>query len=175
MRSAAAIDLLLLRHGIASDIGVDGCRTDAERPLTAEGRRKLEDVGRFLVAAGVEPEVIAHSPLVRAEQTAKLVAGYLKQAGPFAVVDCLKPERPPADAVKYLRSLPAGTRCVLCVGHEPNLSSLAAWLISGSTESRIELKKGGLIRIDLQPDGAGFHGVLRHVITPRLAGLLRGD
>jgi phosphohistidine phosphatase len=52
---------------------------------------------------------------------------------------------------------------VLCVGHEPDLSSVAGQLVGGA---QIDLKKGGLIYIEtvrLQPGD----GVLRWLLSPR--------
>ena len=70
------MDLLVIRHGIAEDretfaaTGAD----DRQRPLTDKGRRRLREAVPGLHAAVPGVELVASSPLVRAVQTAKIVA-----------------------------------------------------------------------------------------------------
>jgi len=53
------------------------------------------------------------------------------------------------------------------VGHEPHLSSLVTWLISGKRESRIELKKGGACLVDFEAEARHDAGTLAWLLTPR--------
>ncbi|TML01847.1 MAG: hypothetical protein E6G40_01890 [Actinobacteria bacterium] len=55
------------------------------------------------------------------------------------------------------------------VGHEPNLSELASFLLTGDERRLLlEMKKGGVACLAL-PDGvAGGKGVLRWVATPKM-------
>ena len=61
--------LYILRHAEAEP----EARTDAERPLTSKGRDQAKAVGRFCCEHEIYPALVLTSPLVRAEQTAKLV------------------------------------------------------------------------------------------------------
>ncbi|MEM9493488.1 MAG: phosphoglycerate mutase family protein, partial [Myxococcota bacterium] len=64
--------LYLIRHSNAVDAG-DGI-SDGHRFLSAEGRTRCREVGRVLREAGVTLDAVVTSPLVRAVQTAELLA-----------------------------------------------------------------------------------------------------
>jgi len=101
-------------------------------------------------------DLLAASPLVRAQQTAAIVASeYGDRAIETAPV--LVPETPLADFVAWLTER-AEHAVVAVVGHEPHLGVLATWLLTGIQESRVDLKKGAacLIEFDESPkEGAG--------------------
>jgi phosphohistidine phosphatase len=144
------MELYFLRHGIAADVGPDGSG-DAGRPLTAEGIAKLKEEARGLRRLGVRPDIILTSPLVRARQTAEIVRHALGLDS--RVVDALAP----GCDITRLRDLLGEYRSaesIMVVGHEPDFSDLIGALTGGS---RVQLKKGGLARIDLESvdEGAG--------------------
>src|SRR5918911_164568 len=64
--------LFFLRHGIAEP-GHSGL-SDFDRQLTNEGRAELEDVAHGLRQLKIRPDRLLSSPLVRARQTAEVVA-----------------------------------------------------------------------------------------------------
>src|SRR5690348_11348801 len=70
-------DLYIMRHGIAVARGAEGFSDDSKRPLTPEGKDKLRDVAKGLKRFGVELDWIVSSPLVRAAETADIVAATL--------------------------------------------------------------------------------------------------
>src|SRR5256884_9892964 len=68
--------LMVVRHAIAEDRGVYA-RThtdDAGRPLTSEGRRKMERVALGLKELVPALDLLAASPLKRAVDTAEIIA-----------------------------------------------------------------------------------------------------
>ena len=68
--------LLLVRHAIAEDrreFEATG-RDDALRPLTAEGREKMREAALGLRTVVPSIDVLATSPLVRAADTAGIIA-----------------------------------------------------------------------------------------------------
>ncbi|MGH2469546.1 MAG: SixA phosphatase family protein, partial [Chloroflexota bacterium] len=67
--------LYVMRHGPA-EAQRDGL-ADADRALTAEGRAETVGVARGLARLGARPAVILSSPLVRARQTAEVIAQQL--------------------------------------------------------------------------------------------------
>ncbi|HMO59622.1 MAG TPA: phosphoglycerate mutase family protein, partial [Roseiflexaceae bacterium] len=69
------LDLYLLRHGIAADATATG---DAARPLTAEGITKMEAAANGMLKLGIDIGLILSSPLVRAHETAAIVARTLR-------------------------------------------------------------------------------------------------
>jgi phosphohistidine phosphatase len=56
---------------------------------------------------------------------------------------------------------------VLCVGHEPHLGELAAWLTTGERDSYMDLKKGGACLIDFDGPPRKGSGLLRWLLGPK--------
>jgi phosphohistidine phosphatase len=152
--------IFFMRHGPADRGRWSGA--DSERPLTPEGREEIEKSARRLREIGLRPDHILTSPLVRARQTAEIVAGVLESTdGP--VVDH---RVDPAFDVERLRSILseyAGAQGILIVGHEPSLSEVVGVLIGGGT---VVCKKGSVARVDLEtPESA--RGELVWLLQPR--------
>jgi len=76
------MQIYLMRHAIAADLGDGPWKRDAERPLTKEGIRRTHRAAEGLVSAGVVFDAILSSPLVRARETAGIVAEVLEDATP---------------------------------------------------------------------------------------------
>src|SRR5262249_27551822 len=47
-RSATFMDVYFLRHGLAADPGGPGAKSDSERALTGEGKRKLRQIAHAI-------------------------------------------------------------------------------------------------------------------------------
>ena len=43
----------------------------------------------------------------------------------------------------------------MVVGHEPHMSSLVSYILTGRVSWLIDMKKGALVSIDLSPSGRG--------------------
>ncbi len=66
------LTVFFFRHGIAVEQEVfEG--SDGDRPLTAKGEKKTQQIARRLLDLGIEAELILSSPLVRARQTAEIL------------------------------------------------------------------------------------------------------
>jgi phosphohistidine phosphatase len=157
----ASIQLHLLRHAHAGDpLKWDG--PDEARPLSDRGRGQAERLGLFLAAAGFEPDAILSSPLARALETARLVATPLEL--PVRVVDALAGPLD-LDAVEGLLDAAGNPVRPLLVGHDPDFSLLAAELV-GAAE--LQLRKGTLVRIDLERPIRSGTGILRWFVPPDL-------
>lgn len=113
--------LVIMRHGSAAMVAP----SDALRPLTESGEDEAHRASRQFP---FEPTVIYHSSLLRAEQTARILASYYPQAT-LIQVDWLVPEAIPADVVEHLESSEGD---IALVSHQPLVSSLAALLVQGS-------------------------------------------
>jgi phosphohistidine phosphatase len=125
--------------------------------LAARGLRTLGD--RF--------DVIISSPLVRALQTAEIVAREVKHKSPIEICPALAPGLSPELLFQFLGGFPDAQR-VLLVGHEPDLGNFALTLLGGARPDRFPLRKGGVCRVDvdhLPPDGTG---TLVWAVTPRI-------
>src|ERR1700751_3425189 len=68
------MNLYLLRHGLAVDLGEHGINRDADRPLTAKGKAKLGKIATAMQAIDLSFDLILSSPYLRARQTAEIFA-----------------------------------------------------------------------------------------------------
>lgn len=160
------MQLYLLRHGIAEDNGPDG--TDESRRLTSEGREKLKAVLEVARDAEVKPTMILTSPLVRARQTAEIAAGILGYKEALVETKVLIPSADPAEIWDEIR-VHKDEDSLLLASHEPLMSRMTAFLL-GTPDLQVDLKKGSLVRLDFDRFGASPKGVLKWMLTPKLAG-----
>ena len=151
-------ELLLLRHGIAEERGAD--RPDADRALTTYGQRRTLAVVRRLVALNLHFDRLLTSPFTRAWQTAELaVAAGLAPA--MYLADQLAPGADPYPLLRW----PERSGRLALVGHEPDLSDLAAAVI-GAPAGSLVLKKAGAVLLQIQASGPRPHGRLRLLMGP---------
>lgn len=101
---------------------------DAGRCLTIQGREQARATGRALRERGVDPTHAWTSPLVRAVQTAELIASSLGYGGLLAARDDLYPDTAPGGLVAALAALPASAD-VLVVGHMPYMAITASTIL----------------------------------------------
>jgi len=143
-----------MRHGVAEEkeaFAATG-EDDSLRPLTKEGRWKLKQVTKGLRHLLPSIDVIATSPFTRALQTAEILADAYGDAT-IEHLDALTPAGMPRKFMTWLRQHDPNDR-VAAVGHDPHLTSLVSWLVTGeAVEGRIELRKGGacLLQFDGLP------------------------
>ncbi len=135
--------LYFVRHGRAEDRADWPPANDHLRPLTEDGIQDMKKSAVTLRKLGVKPAVILTSPLVRARQTAEIVAAALDM--PYEEDAALEPGFGINQLTDILEAHPA-TESLLLVGHEPDFSILVQMLCGGG---RVEVKKGSLIRVDL--------------------------
>lgn len=158
------MELYLLRHGEADPREVSS--PDADRALTAKGKRDVHAVTEQARMSNARPEVILTSPLRRAKETAAIAQ---KRMGVKRILEtkALLPDTSPESLWKELSSL-EGAQCVLLAGHEPCLSRLAQFLLRAKVA--LDFKKGAMLRITmpLVTVPGGGHGVLKWMITPRV-------
>jgi phosphohistidine phosphatase len=159
------MELYILRHGIAED-GRPGGR-DADRALTSEGKRRLRDVLKLAAGAGVSPKCILTSPYVRAVETAEIAADVLGHRNDLLRTDALTPDSDPRTVWEEIR-VHKGTDSLLIAGHEPLLSRVVAHLL-GAPSVFVDMKKGALVRIDVDQFGPEPRGVLKWMLVPKLA------
>jgi phosphohistidine phosphatase len=159
------MDIFVLRHGEAGK-RLPSASKDAERSLTAAGKKEVEDVADSLDELGVEFSRIATSPLKRARETADIVAKKLKMQDNLEDWDELKPEGSIMELYSRLSKLPQDSS-VLLVGHNPYLSTFIGEVISGNNNCRIDLKKAGLARVRVATSNPKITGELRWLLTPK--------
>ena len=159
------MEIYILRHGIAED-GQAG-QPDAERSLTAEGKKKLRNVLRVAREAGVAPSLILTSPYRRAVQTAQLAAEILGYKGDLLRTKSLEPSSHPHQVWEEIR-IHQDEAAVLLAGHEPLFSSLTAYLL-GNPNLKVDFKKGAIASVEIDRFSAEPSGVLKWMLTPKLA------
>lgn len=159
------MQVYLLRHGVAEDGGPG--TSDADRALTQDGRRKLRQVLKAAADAGVQPALILTSPLKRAVQTAEMARKALGYKNEILRTKALIPSSSVEQVWEEIR-VHRDEQSLLLVGHNPLFDHLAAYLL-GRQEVQIDVKKGAILRIDLENFPAEPKGILRWYLTPKLA------
>lgn len=162
-------ELYLVRHGIAEERGTEW-PDDSRRPLTRKGVSRLEKSARGLISLGVTFDVMLTSPLVRARETAEVVAALFEPRPPIVAIDSLTPDGGYQQLLEDLAKQTRRSRIAL-VGHEPSLGEYAARL-AGSRHA-FEFKKGAVCRIDVEVLPPTSPGALRWFMTPRMLRNLR--
>jgi phosphohistidine phosphatase len=156
--------LYLVRHAIAAERG-DEWPDDDKRPLTERGIARFKEEVAGLNELAVEIDEIFTSPLVRATQTAQILAEGVRGKPSVKVLDALAPGHAPGSVLAQLAKL-AKRRRIALVGHEPGLGELAAHLIGAGRA--LPFKKGGICRIDVESLTSRRAGALVWFIPPKL-------
>jgi phosphohistidine phosphatase len=165
-------ELYIMRHGLAVSRGSLRFSDDAQRPLVPEGKEKMREIGDGLKRIGFEVDWIVTSPLVRAVETAGIIAESLASSAPVDACEAMRPGGSPEELLAFLAKRPSRTR-VLVVGHEPDLSELAARLIGADSHANLAFKKGGCCMISFNEFPPKSPGQLVWWLPPRLLRKLR--
>jgi phosphohistidine phosphatase len=171
--SFPAMNLFILRHGIAANPGEEGLpknAKDAERPLSREGQKKTWRATEAMRSLDLKFDAVVTSPLLRARQTAQIVAEALELRRKLIFSDHLKPDGSPKLLLEQLDEIGGRAKNILLVGHEPYLSRLVSLLISGSTLAAVELKKGALLKLEVRHLGYARCATLAWSLPPKLLG-----
>jgi len=166
---AGPYELYLIRHAPAEQRG-DAWPDDSKRPLNQLGISRMRKSARGLARAGVTLDIVLSSPLVRAHQTAEIVAAAFDSMPHVVMPESLVPGGSLQALYADLEKQARRTRIAL-VGHEPGIGELAARLI-GSRRA-FEFKKGAVCRIDIDSLPPAKPGSLQWFLTPKLMRALR--
>jgi len=140
----ATMILYFLRHGLAGDRG-EWTGDDFERPLTEEGKKRMAREAATLVKMSLDLDMILTSPLVRAYQTAEIVAQHMNRTDKLVQDERLSPGFGSNRLAKILKTFPEA-QALMLVGHEPDFSQVIGDLIGGG---RLTCKKGSLACVEL--------------------------
>jgi phosphohistidine phosphatase len=158
-----SFEIYLVRHGLAGQFG--DYEDDAVRPLTEEGQKKTRKVAQRLLDFGVTFDRIYTSPYQRALQTAQILQSVgLQSVGlgstiepalepGLEIYDDLHPDGDQAVVLDRLANVRQLGLRVAIVGHEPDLSQLAATLVFGQPCDNLTLKKAGIIGLTAPIEG----------------------
>jgi len=154
------MELYFLRHGEAEPAAPGG--TDDARQLTDRGRQETLAVAQALHRAGVRPEVILTSPLLRARQTGEALEEVFGVSA--RVEERLRSGCTLGDLQEVLADRPEA-RFVL-VGHEPDVSRMVGRLIG---DARVKMQTSCLARVEAEQVEPGG-GTLIWLLSPQVAG-----
>jgi len=165
------MNLYLLRHGVAVEPGTPAYK-ESERPLTPKGERKLRKIAAAMEAMELSFDLILSSPYVRARQTAEIVAGVMGARKQLECSDTLTPSGSTAKLIEFLKHRQPVPDEVLLVGHEPFLSELISFLVSGDPGFEVVMKKGGLCKLSAESLQHGRCASLEWLLTPKQMALM---
>jgi len=157
-------DLYLVRHAIAAERG-EQWPDDTKRPLTDVGIARFKEAVEGLKWLDVEIDEIFTSPLVRAKQTATLLAHGLGNKTSVKTLESLAPGHTPRQVMIEL-SRTAKRHRIALVGHEPGLGELACHLLGAARA--LPFKKGGVGYIAIQGLTSRRPGELEWFLPPRV-------
>ncbi|MDZ7344985.1 MAG: phosphohistidine phosphatase SixA [candidate division KSB1 bacterium] len=157
------MEIYLIRHAIAMN-REEWTKSDDLRPLTEKGQQKMEKIAAGLAAMEIDFTHLFTSPLVRAKQTAEIVQKIL-QIEAMEETDLLVPSADPAAMIPFLNKLPDNAEVAL-VGHEPHVSALLSYLLSGQHKNFATFKKGGVAMLEGTTPLRAGHLILRWLLEP---------
>ena len=161
------MELLVIRHGEAMDkeeFAKTG-KSDDLRPLTSAGMEEMKEIARGLRELVKKIDLLVTSPLVRAVQTAEIV-GAAYDIDVSETTTALSPDSDPEDFEKWSADFEDVKR-IAVVGHEPHLTALVSWLLTGEDDAIIDLKKGGMCLLEFDSGIKSGSGILNWLMTPR--------
>lgn len=159
--------LIFIRHAVAEelDIAVENGIKDEERSLTKKGSKKMAQAAMGLKSIAPEIDYIATSPLLRATQTAEIIKKEYRNIE-LVSTDILQPGVDFNNFMDWARHL-SEPRLIALVGHEPDLSHLLCWLLSGNQQSFLHFGKGGAGLMEFADNIEAGKGQLMWYLTPR--------
>lgn len=164
------LDLFVLRHGEAGKRS-SVSRNDSKRALTEAGKKEIVEIANAIKRLDVKFDFVYTSPLIRAKQTADILADKVKNKRKIEIINDLKPEGDRLALYSMLSKLKQDST-VLLVGHEPYLSKIITEAITDGNDCRIDLKKAGFARVRIISFLPKIQGELRLLLTPKLLKLM---
>jgi phosphohistidine phosphatase len=161
------VEFYLVRHAVAFERDPARWPDDGKRPLSPQGEARFRVAARGLKRIVPSVDVVLSSPFARAWRTAELLAEVIGWPAPEPQ-PALEAGQRVTRAVGALRSY-ADRQSVAVVGHEPNLSELAAHLLAGAEHDlAIEVKKGGVVCLGLDGAVRANSAWLRWSVSPKI-------
>lgn len=156
--------IYFLRHANAGEPKPNPAK-DEKRPLDERGIEQSHDVGRALAAMNATLDVIISSPLLRALQTAEIVATEMHH-GQKVVTDAGLRPGATFEEFEQLLTRHSRTEAIMVVGHNPNLSQFLNKLLPGGNgASPIEMRKASIAKIEKEGRNSA---ILKWYMTPKV-------
>jgi phosphohistidine phosphatase len=158
------MNVYLVRHGEAAAVGGHVLR-DADRPLTPRGESDIVLMAEALAKLDGRVALILASPLVRAQQTAQILAGKLHGGPPVLTTENLAPGfRPKALLAEIAASgTPAG---IVAVGHQPDMGVFLSYLVADASHAAVAFSPGAAAKVAVHFSPGGRDATLHWLLTP---------
>ncbi len=160
--------LYIIRHGLAGEHGDPRYPDDRLRPLTDEGRKRFSNTIKHLADAGMAPQIVATSPLLRCRQTAQIVVERASNKPTLLELTALEPGSDLEALIEWTKDQQIEE--VAWVGHAPDVSDLAAALIGDRCNAAIRFAKGAVACIAFDDSVARGTGELQWLVTAKMLG-----
>jgi phosphohistidine phosphatase len=158
--------IYLARHAWAGHYGDPAWPDDSLRPLTDDGMERYRRMMELMVTRGLEPSVIATSPLVRCRQTADIMAA-LTGASVVETED-LAPGLDLEGMIDWSNEQ-QGADVAWC-GHNPDLELVLPQLLGDGT-AHTRFAKGAIAAVAFDEEVAAGEGELHWLVTAKLVGV----
>lgn len=159
------LELYIIRHGLAGK-NLEDPALDDERQLKKKGKEKMADIAKCLKERKIHFDNVLTSPLPRSKQTADIINSYCGEVKDVQVTDLLKPGASFDNLIKFLNKFKKSKKIAI-VGHEPFLSGFASYCISKDKTSLLNLKKGGVLMLEVNEVIEPGKCVLSLLMQPR--------
>ncbi len=143
--TGAAVRVVVMRHGHAEPRSASV--SEWERTLTPRGRAEAAYLGEVLRGGECRPGLLLHSPLVRAMQTAEIVAAACGAA--LRVAQELALDAPVGPVATLIERERGGAAVLGLVGHNPRLEELVAVLCPDVRGRGVSLGTGEAVVIEV--------------------------
>lgn len=158
-------ELYIIRHGLAGK-SLEDKTMDEERSLTKKGKEKVKEISKGLNELKISFDVVLTSPLLRAKETAEIINAYCGENKEVVITDLLKPDSSYNSLVKFLNQFKEHEK-VAVVGHEPFLSGFASYCLSKNQDILINLKKGGILMLEIDQKIKPGQCILSWLMKPK--------
>lgn len=165
--------LLVIRHAPAEDreIFASTGEPDEARPLTDYGRKKMRKAAQGLNAVMPYVDLLATSPLTRCVETGQIIS---EAYSGLEILEApvLAPGHAPEKVTAWLKTQKKHG-VIAIVGHEPDLSRVVSWLLTGRKKPILEFKKGAACLLEFSENIAHGKAHLAWMLTPAQLRALR--
>lgn len=156
--------IYLMRHGIAEPTGLG--MTDTQRPLSEQGTLQTALVAKGLLQLGIRVDRLIASPLLRAQQTAEIVARILELPEPVLSDSRLAPYGSFSTIAQLLQEHRDAQRLML-VGHQPAIGEALSGLC-GQGGLSVEMGTATVAAVVAEGFRPHVHGALEWLIPARV-------
>jgi phosphohistidine phosphatase len=167
------MNLYFMRHGIALARDDPSISDDGQRPLSKKSMKRTRRIAKGMRQLDIPFDALLTSPLARARQTVDIIAAALGAETRVEEIASLKPDSNLAQLLADLTRY-QDYKHVLLVGHEPFLSEVLSFVLTGEVDRRIqfEFKKGAVCRAETDSVSAPQLGRLHWFMTSKQLRLL---